>query len=137
MNYGVAVLPTVSATGRPAKPFMGSEGLLLSAKSNHKEEAFAVMDYLTGLESAKLRLSEGKQTVATAAAYQGATDPMIQVFRAQLDNSVPMPNTPQMLMVWSPVTTALNKVVNGGGDPAAALKTAQAQIEQAIKSSRR
>lgn len=137
LNFGVALLPVVSETGKPATPFMGSEGVLMSARSKHKEAAFEVMTYLTDVESARIRLTVGKQTVATAAAYDGVLDPMIQVFKAQLKNTVPMPNTPQMLMVWSPATTALNKVVNGGGDPKAALNVAQQEIEKAIRTSRR
>jgi len=137
LNYGVAMLPTISQINKPARPFMGSEALLMSTRSKNKEAAFEVMTWLTDIESARIRLTVGKQTVANAAAYQGVSDPMLQVFRAQLDQTVPMPNTPQMLMVWQPATTALNKVVNGGGDPAAALKQAQTEIEQAFKSSRR
>ena len=137
LDYGVAPLPVVSATGKPARPFMSAEGVMLNARSTHKEEAFEVMVYLTGDESAAIRMKIGKQTVANRSAYEHVSDPIIEVFRKQLDQSVPMPNTPQMLMVWSPATTALNKVVTGGVDPAKALKQAQAEILDAIKSSRR
>lgn len=137
LNYGVATLPVISATNQPARPFMGSEAILLSAKSQHKEAAFEVMSWLTDVEASKIRMTVGKQTVATIKAYDGVTDPAVKVFQAQLLNSVPMPNTPQMLMVWSPAATALNKVVSGNAVPAEALKQAQSQIETAIKSSRR
>lgn len=137
LNYAVATLPTISATNQPARPFMGSEAIMMSAKSSKKEAAFEVMTYLTDTEASKIRMQVGKQTVATVKAYEGVTDPSVKVFQAQLINSVAMPNTPQMLMVWSPAATALNKVVSGGASPAESLKTAQSQIEQAIKSSRR
>lgn len=137
LNYGVATLPVISSTNQPARPFMGSEAILLSAKSTHKEAAFEVMSWLTDVEASKIRMTVGKQTVATIKAYEGVTDPAVKVFQAQLINSVPMPNTPQMLMVWSPAATALNKVVSGNANPAESLKQAQSQIETAIKSSRR
>lgn len=137
LNYAVATLPIISTTNQPARPFMGSEAIMMSAKSTKKEAAFEVMTYLTDTEASKIRMQVGKQTVATVKAYEGVTDPAVRVFQAQLINSVAMPNTPQMLMVWSPAATALNKVVSGGASPAESLKTAQSQIEQAIKSSRR
>ncbi len=137
LNYGVAPLPIVSATQQPARPFMGSEAVLMSARSKHQEEAFEVMTYLTDVDAAVIRMNVGKQPVATAGAYESVSDPMIKVFRAQLDNSVPMPNTPQMLLVWSPVTNALNAVVTGRSAPAEELRKAQAEIEKSIAASRR
>lgn len=137
LNYGVANLPTISSTKKPSTPFMGSEGILMSAKSNNKEDAFTVMTYLTDTQSAKTRLHTGKQTVANINAYQGEVDPMIQVFKTQLDKSVPMPNTPSMFQVWSPADNAINKIVNGGSDATSTLSQTHAQIEQSIKSSRR
>ncbi|MFM7203878.1 MAG: extracellular solute-binding protein [Myxococcota bacterium] len=137
LNYGVAPLPTISANNQPARPFMGSEAVMMSSRAANKDAAFEVMKYLTGAEASKVRMQVGKQTVATLKAYEGNTDPMVKVYQQQLANSVAMPNTPQMLMVWSPAATALNKAVTGGAKPAEALKQAQTQIEQAIKSSRR
>ena len=137
LNYGVAPLPVVSATNKPALPFMGSEAVLMSAKSKHQEEAFEVMNYLTDVESAVVRMKVGKQPVATAAAYAKNQDPMIDVFRKQLEHSVPMPNTPQMLLVWGPITNALNAVVTGGKSPRKALAKAQEEIEKSIAAARR
>ncbi len=137
LNYGVAPLPVVSATNQPALPFMGSEAVLMSAKSKHQEEAFTVMNYLTDVDAAVVRMNVGKQPVATAAAYESVTDPMINVFREQLEHSVPMPNTPQMLLVWSPVTNALNAVVTGGASPEKELAKAQKEIEKSIAAARR
>jgi maltose-binding protein MalE len=48
-----------------------------------------------------------------------------------------MPNTPAMRMVWSPATTAMNKVINGTTPPADAIKAAQAEVEQHVKGARR
>ena len=133
----MATLPVISDVNQPARPFMGSEAIMLSARSSKKEAAFEVMTYLTDVEASKVRMTVGKQTVATVKAYEGSTDPSLKVFQQQLANSVPMPNTPQMLLVWSPAATALNKVVSGGAKPQDSLDTAQKQIEAAIKSSRR
>ena len=43
-----------------------------------------------------------------------------------------MPNYPEMTMVWSPVTTAMNKIVKGSATPEAAMDArAGVQVEQA------
>jgi arabinogalactan oligomer/maltooligosaccharide transport system substrate-binding protein len=42
-----------------------------------------------------------------------------------------MPNVPEMTMVWSPATTALNKI-NAGASPKDALDTAQKAVEKDV-----
>ena len=137
LNYGVVPLPRIAATGQPAKPYLGSEALLMSAKSTKKEAAYEAMVFLTGVGPAKTRLSQGRQTVATKAAYDGVTDPFINAFKQQLANTVPMSNSPQMLSVWTPVTTMMSKVISGRAQPADAAREAQAACEQAFKSVKR
>jgi arabinogalactan oligomer/maltooligosaccharide transport system substrate-binding protein len=50
-------------------------------------------------------------------------------FRKQLDTAVPMPNYAEMTLMWSPVTTAMNKIVKGSATPEEALKEAQQTVE--------
>jgi len=140
IDFGVSVLPTVSETGKPATPFLTSEGLIMNANSDHKKEAFEVMQYMTSVEVGKIMAKKGRQTVARREVYEDpeiANDPVLTVFRKQLKNSRPMPNSPAMRMVWSPATTAMNKVINGGVDPAAAMKEAQADVAELVKGARR
>lgn len=140
VDFGVAVLPTISATGKPATPFLTSEGLIMSARSEHKKEAFEVMQYMTSVEVGKIMAKEGRQTVARREVYddpQIAKDPILTVFRKQLKNSRPMPNSPAMRMVWTPATTAMNKVINGGVAPAEAMAECQADVVELVKKARR
>ncbi len=140
VNFGVAVLPIVSPSGKPAAPFLTSEGIIMSAKSEHKKEAFAVMQYLTSVDVGRTMAKVGRQTVARSGVYDDpsiANDPVLQVFRLQLKNARPMPNTPAMRMVWTPATTAMNKAINGGVDPAQALNEAQAEVAELVKGARR
>ena len=39
-----------------------------------------------------------------------------------------MPNAPEMTMVWSPATTAINTIVKKAATPQAALSAAQAKV---------
>jgi arabinogalactan oligomer/maltooligosaccharide transport system substrate-binding protein len=40
-----------------------------------------------------------------------------------------MPNYAEMTLMWSPVTTAMNKIVKGSATPEVALKEAQQTVE--------
>ncbi len=57
---------------------------------------------------------------------------MLTAFRKQVEVAVPMPNLPEMTMVWSPATTAMNTVTKGTATPKAALDAAQKEVEQRI-----
>jgi maltose-binding protein MalE len=129
VKWGVAPMPTISSTGKKAAPFLGSEAVLMSSKSQHKEEAFEVMKYLAGAESAKVRMEVGGQPVALKASWEGqGGDEVLKVFRQQLEDAVVMPNTPKMRVVWSPADQAIYKIVKGGEAPAEALKSASDSI---------
>jgi arabinogalactan oligomer/maltooligosaccharide transport system substrate-binding protein len=73
----------------------------------------------------------GRQTPSNLEVYrdpQVAADPMLQAFRKQVEVAVPMPNLPEMTMVWSPATTAMNTIVNKSATPKAAMDAAQAKV---------
>jgi arabinogalactan oligomer/maltooligosaccharide transport system substrate-binding protein len=140
VKFGVALLPVISPVDKPAAPFLTAEGIIMSAKAGDKKAAFEVMRHLTSVEAGKIMATVGRQTAARKEVYEDAAvakDPLLAAFREQLKVSVPMPNTPAMRMVWSPATTAMNKAINGGGDPAAALKTAQDEVAKLVKGARR
>ncbi len=129
--YKIAVLPTVSATGKPAAPFLGAEGLLMSARAKDKDAAFAVMDALTSDVSAIERAKIAKQVVPNVHAYDDPDvggDPVLAAFRAQLSNTVPMPIHPAMRMVWTPYKTALGEVVSGRAQPGPQLLAVEREV---------
>ena len=129
--YKIAVLPTVSATGKPAAPFLGAEGLLMSARAKDKDAAFAVMDALTSDVAAIERARTAKQVVPNVRAYDDAAvaaDPVLVAFRAQLPNTVPMPIHPAMRMVWTPYKTALGEVLSGRAEAGPQLLSVEREV---------
>lgn len=129
VEWGVVTMPTVTSTGKKMAPFLGSEAVLMSAKSAHKEETFQVMRYLTTGDAAKMRMEVGGQPVAHKPTWDVArTDDSLKVFRDQLSASVVMPNTPQMRLVWSPTDSAIYKIVKNGDSADEALAAAVASI---------
>ena len=128
VDYGVALLPAVSATGQPAQPFLGIEAVFMNARSEKKRWAYQAMRFLTSDEAAMVRCLKGKQPVPNRAVYEDErvrADPFIPVFAAQAKQAVPMPASQQMQVVWATVDTALAGAIFGETAPAAALADAQ------------
>jgi arabinogalactan oligomer/maltooligosaccharide transport system substrate-binding protein len=133
VKYAIAPLPLVSEAGnKPMKPWLTVEGVYVSAGSQHKEQAYRFAEYLVSPEAAVVLALEGGQLPTNKSVY---TDPRVmknatlQGFRKQLDTAVPMPNYAEMTLMWSPVTTAMNKIVKGSATPEAALKEAQETVK--------
>jgi arabinogalactan oligomer/maltooligosaccharide transport system substrate-binding protein len=141
IDYGLAPLPTlVEAGGKPMRPWMTVEGVFIAAPSKQKEAAFEFVKYVTGLEAARVMALEGRQTPALRAIYDEpavAKDPVLAAFRKQVEVAIPMPNVPEMTMVWSPATTALNKINAGSTSPKDALAVAQRAVERDVASLRK
>lgn len=140
INVGFAPLPLIEAAKKPMRPWMTIEGAYITAGSAHKELAYELVKYLAGAEAGLVLALEGRQLHTNKAVYdnpQVQADPMLQAFRAQLDNAEPMPNRPEMTMVWSPVTTAMNKIVKGNATVEAALKEADDAVRQSVAALRR
>jgi arabinogalactan oligomer/maltooligosaccharide transport system substrate-binding protein len=133
VKYAIAPLPLVSeAGGKPMKPWLTVEGVYVSAGSRHKEQAYKFAEYLISPEAAVVLALEGGQLPTNKAVYTDprvVKNPTLQGFRKQLDTAVPMPNYAEMTLMWSPVTTAMNKIVKGSATPEAALKEAQETVK--------
>ncbi len=132
VDYGLARLPTVDeAGGKPMRPWMTVEGLYLAAPSKNKDAAFDLVKYLSDVPAATVMALEGRQTPANKKVYDDrrvAGDPVLSAFRAQVETAAPMPNLPEMSMVWSPATTVMNTVTRKAATPKGALDKAQAQV---------
>ncbi|NVB78865.1 MAG: extracellular solute-binding protein [Kofleriaceae bacterium] len=133
--WEVHTLPVVSATGKRAAPFLGAEGVIMSAHAKDKQAAFAVMDALTSDAAAIVRARTARQVVANVHAYDDpdvAKDPALRAFRAQLEHTVPMPKAGAMRMVWTPYKTALGEVLAGRAQPAEALLGVESEVAQYV-----
>jgi arabinogalactan oligomer/maltooligosaccharide transport system permease protein len=134
--WEVHTMPIVSPTGRPAAPFLGAEGILMSAQAHDKNAAFAVMDALTSDSAAVIRARVARQVVANPRAYDDpavAKDPALVTFRAQLDHTVPMPKSGAMRMVWTPYKTALGEVMSGRAEPGTQLLNVERELKGYLK----
>jgi len=132
VHFGVAALPTVSATGQPAAPYLTVEGAFVSAYAKHASAARDLARYLAAPEAARVRAVQGRQAVTSQIAAADpaiATDPILSAFRTQLDAAVPMPSVPEMAATWEPQARALRRVTRHALTPEAAAKAAQQEYD--------
>jgi arabinogalactan oligomer/maltooligosaccharide transport system substrate-binding protein len=140
INFGLAVLPMDSEAKRPLRPWLTVEGAYVSASSTRKEAAYELARYLTTEEAGLVLALEGRQLHTNKNVYNDkrvASDVVLKGFRDQLDSAEAMPNRPEMTMVWSPATTAMNKIVKGNASVEAALKEAAGTIQDSIAALRK
>jgi len=133
--WKVAPLPIVSPAGRRMRPLVTVEGLFLPARARQPEAALAFARWLA-TDGALERALDGKQTVAARAAWDDPRvqhDEFLQAFRAQLADTEPMPNRPEMRAVWEPAQQALRKTLRGAADPRSALAAAEREVLEALR----
>lgn len=136
IDFGIALLPeVVEAKNQRMKPWLTIEGGYVSASSKQKDKSYALVKYLASAEAGLVMTLEGRQLHTNKAVYDNAQvkkDPVISGFHAQLQHAVAMPNRAEMTMMWSPATTAMNKIAKGNASVPAALKEADASIQANI-----
>jgi arabinogalactan oligomer / maltooligosaccharide transport system substrate-binding protein len=136
VKYAIAPLPTIDeAGGKPMRPWLTVEGVYVSAGSKFKEDAYKFAEFLLTKDAAAILALEGGQLPTNKAVYSDprvAKDPKLSAFRKQLETAVVMPNYAEMTLMWSPVTTAMNKIVKGSATPEAAFGEAQKTITDSI-----
>lgn len=115
IDLGIAPMPTVDATGRPLAPYSGVQGIhVLKFAAEDKTEAVktllaALTDPAIGTS---LALASGCAP-ANAKCYDDpavANDELVQAMRATAEIAVPMPNIPEMDVMWTVVGNLLTDV---------------------------
>jgi arabinogalactan oligomer/maltooligosaccharide transport system substrate-binding protein len=140
IDVAVAPLPNIEeANGAPIRPWLTIEAAFLTPGSRRKEEAFAFLSFLCGPEAGLILARDGGQLHANKAVYETAdlkANPVALAFRAQLETAIPMPNIPEMTLIWSPADKAMKRIVKGEASPVAAWRDAQTEVETAIQALR-
>jgi arabinogalactan oligomer/maltooligosaccharide transport system substrate-binding protein len=141
IDFGLAMLPLVDEAGKkPMRPWTTIEGAYVSAASKQKDRAYDFVKFLASEEAGLVLALEGRQLHTNKAIYADrrvSGDRVLKAYHDQLANAEPMPNRAEMTMVWSPATTAMNKISKGSSTPEAALKEASATIQASIKALRK
>lgn len=141
IDFGLAMLPVVDEAGKkPMRPWLTIEGAYVSAASKQKEQAYDFAKFLASEEAGLVLALEGRQLHTNKRIYADkrvSGDRILKAFHDQLSNAESMPNRAEMTMVWSPATTAMNKITKGSSTPDAAIKEASATIQEGINALRK
>ncbi len=138
IDLGIAPMPTVDATGKALAPYSGVQGIhVLKFAAQNKSEA--VKKLLTALQAPEVGISLALASGCAPAKTECYEDPkvkedeMVQVMRATAEIAVPMPNIPEMDVMWTVVSNLLTDVNLSGKSIddsfAAALKKANELID--------
>lgn len=137
IDVGFAPLPTVNATGKKLSPFAGVQGLYVlknsedSKKDAIKEVLETVMKPDVGVAMSKIT----NDAPANLKAYDDSdvsSNEIVMNLKESADTVVPMPNVPEMDVMWSVTENMLSAVNKNDGNPsdeaAKAQKEALSQI---------
>ena len=132
IDLGIAPMPTVDETGLQLAPYSGVQGIHVLKYAAEKKTA-AVKQLLTALSRPEigtaLALASGCAP-ANSKCYedpQVADDPLVQAMRSTAEIAVPMPNIPEMDVMWTVVSNLLTDVNLSGKDIVSSFESAKNQ----------
>ena len=135
INYGIKSLSDFTLpNGEAMAPYSGVQGIgvMKYAKENKQDAVASVLKAMckenVGISLAK----EASCAPANAKAYEDAevaADDMIMAMRATAETAQPMPNIPQMSVMWGPAESMLASINKSGQD----IKTVADNCQKAAK----
>ncbi len=121
IDLGIAAMPMVDDTGKALAPYSGVQGIhVLRFAAENKTEA--VKDLLAALTDSKVGISLALASGCAPAREDCYTDSriqedeMVQMMRTTAEIAVPMPNIPEMDVMWTVVSNLLADVNLSGKD---------------------
>ncbi len=131
-NWGVAKIPTIE--GNAPGPFVGAQGVFLSAYSENKLVATSLLlDFLAQTDTMKALYDQEPRNPAHIPTFDLiADDPVASVFALSAADGFPMPNIPEMGNVWGPLGDNLLTVRNGEITAAEAMAFAAEAVRAAV-----
>ena len=132
IDVGVAPLPTIA--GHRPKPFVGVQGVMVSAFSPNLPlvEDF-LFNYFATKDTMLAMYERDPRIPAFIPAYQEvASDPILKGFAESIAEGVPMPNIPEMSAVWGAWSDAMAAIGSQDLEPAEALHQAAENIRETL-----
>ncbi len=122
----VGVAPVPAGPGGPALPFTGVDGWLINPNSPNQQLAVNLALALTNPENQKVFADTAFHIPANASVT--IENPISEQFAAAVASGYPRPQSAQFGAFWGPFGDALNKVLDTGADPTAAVAEACAAM---------
>ncbi|MBQ5674448.1 MAG: extracellular solute-binding protein, partial [Lachnospiraceae bacterium] len=139
MDVGIAAMPTIDATGIPIAPYMGVQGIqvLKNAAENKTEAVEKVLRVIMEPDMAvQLALATGcaPANESCYAMDEIASDEIVMAMKETAEHAVPMPNVPEMDVMWTVAGNLLTDVNMSEKDITDSANRAQEEAEQLIES---
>ena len=137
IELGISPMPVVDETGMPLAPYSGVQGVhvLTHAAESKSEAVRAVLAALCAPEvGVELALASGCAPARTEC-YDDeavANDELVQAMRTTAEIAIPMPNMPEMDVMWTVVSNLLTDVNMSGRDVDESFDEALAEAENLI-----
>ncbi|MBN1640398.1 MAG: extracellular solute-binding protein [Anaerolineae bacterium] len=131
IDYRVAPLPALPETEDAPRSLTTAQALYLSAASVEQEQTLDLVAYVAGKERlAALQQALGtlpvRRDVLTEPALRG--NAVVSTWYGIANRGVPLPNMPELDLMWYPWSLALEEAIPGLTPPQDALDTAVGQI---------
>ncbi|MGC8963645.1 MAG: sugar ABC transporter substrate-binding protein [Candidatus Bipolaricaulaceae bacterium] len=132
IDIGVGPIPPIQ--GKAPKPFVGVQGVMVSAFSPNLPLVFDFLfNYFATKETMLALYAKDPRIPAFLPAYDEVkADPILKGFAESISNGVPMPNIPQMSAVWGAWYDAMALIGNLQMTPEEALKLAADNIRATL-----
>ena len=138
IDVGIAPMPMVDETGLALAPYSGIQGLHV-IKARYNKNADAIKTVLEALRKPEIMIALSKASGCAPAmevCYEETTvqsDELIMAMRETAENAYPMPNIPEMDVMWTVAGNLLTDVNMSGKDVETAAKDAQKKAIQLIE----
>lgn len=138
IDLGIAAMPTIAQTGKAISPYSGVQGLFVLKTAENKKEAVAAV--LKQVLKSDIGIALAK-TAGSAPANQKCYDDadvskneIVMAMKAAAQNAVPMPNVPEMDVMWTVAENMLVAVNKNSADPKTEADKAQTEALDQIAS---
>lgn len=138
IDLGIAPMPKIDETGKSISPYMGVQGLqILKFAAEDKKEAVdkivkALMNPSVGIKLAKVS-GCAPALEACYSAEEVASDDVVVAMRQTAENAIPMPNCPEMDVMWTVAADLLVNINMSGKDVDSSCADAQEKAEDLIR----
>ena len=138
MDLGISSMPVIDESGIPISPYMGVQGVqVLKYAAENKTDA--VKKVLNALMQPEVGISLAKVSgcaPAVEACYENVeviSDDVVMAMRETAENTIPMPNCPEMDIMWTVAADMLVNINMSGQDVKESCEAAQKNAEELIR----
>lgn len=137
MDLGIAPMPVVDETQIPISPYMGVQGVqvLKYAAENKTEAVTKVLHALMQPEVGIVLAKVSGCAPAVESCYESeevTSDDVVMAMRQTAENAIPMPNRPEMDIMWTVAADMLVNINMSGQNVNESCEAAQEKAEELI-----